>query len=189
MSRTPMGALLSTLPLVVGLALPACAGGQETGAAPTIDDPTIAHVAVTANAIDAEMGELALERSRDGRVTSFAETMIRDHRGVNDQAVALATRLGVTPTDNDISRSLRADADATHARLSTLSGASFDRAYLEREVAYHRAVLEALDGTLIPGATNGELRSLLTTARGAVAAHLAHAETLAASVGRAGAGE
>ena len=153
--------------------------------APALDDATIAHVAVTANEIDAAAGELALERSTNEEVRTFASTMVRDHRGVNEQAVALATRLGVTPAENDVSRGLQSDADATRARLEQLSGAEFDRAYMEREVAYHAAVLDALDTQLIPSATNGELRSLLETARAAVAAHLEHARSLSATLGGA----
>ena len=185
--------------LGAGLVLGACGDGregdateqaaaaQEMAGAPALDDAVIAHVAVTANAIDAEMGELALEKSADARVRRFAETMVRDHRGVNEQAAALAARLGVTPTDNDVSRGLRADAEASRRSLSSLSGEAFDRAYMDREVAYHEAVLAALDDTLIPNTSNDELRSLLTTARAAVAAHLAHAETLRGELAGSGA--
>lgn len=162
------------------------AGEARPAAAPAVDDATIAHIAVTANEIDAVMGELALERSSDARVRDFASTMVRDHRGVNEQAVALAGRLGVTPADNDVSRSLQADADATAERLRELAGGTFDRAYMEREVAYHEAVLDALDTTLIPNASNDELRALLVTARGAVAAHLGHARTLGESLAAQG---
>lgn len=159
----------------------------EQPAAPALDDAAIAHIGVTANEIDAQMGELALERSENEQVRAFAETMIRDHRGVNEQAVALATRLGVTPADNDVSRSLQSGAADARTQLEGLDGAAFDQAYMEREVSYHQAVLNALDETLIPNTTNAELRSLLETARGAVAAHLEHARSLSASLGGAAA--
>ena len=182
--------------VLLGLALSSCAEGDtdarataaaapaaEQPVAPALDDAAIAHIGVTANTIDAETAELALERSDNDEVRAFAETMIRDHRGVNEQAVALATRLGVTPKDNDVSRSLRSGAAAARAQLEALDGAAFDRAYMEREVAYHEAVLGALDDALIPNTSNSELRGLLETARGAVAAHLEHARTLSRSLG------
>ena len=180
--------------LLVAVMLPACAESEPDEsaavtaepaaeqAAPALDDASIAHVGVTANTIDAEMGELALARSENAQVRAFAETMIRDHRGVNQQAVALATRLQVTPVDNEISRSLQSGAADARAQLEGLDGAAFDRAYMEREVSYHAAVLDALDQTLIPNTTNAELRSLLETARGAVAAHLEHARSLSAAL-------
>jgi putative membrane protein len=143
----------------------------------------IAHVAVTANAIDVEAGTLALERAQNEEVKAFAQTMIRDHTAVNEQAAALASRLGITPQDNDVSRSLRDDADEARAKIDDLRGTSFDRSYIAREVAYHQAVLNALDGVLIPQARNAELKALLQGVRPAIVAHLAHARRLAAELG------
>jgi putative membrane protein len=50
-------------------------------------------------------------------------------------------------------------------------------------VAYHQAVLDAIDQTLIPGAQNAELKALLEQTRPAVAAHLEHARRLQGSLG------
>lgn len=150
--------------------------------APGLTDPQIAHVAVTANTVDAEMGRLAEERAASEEVRAFARTMIADHTGVNERAGELAGRLGVTPEENAVSRSLQQGAEEARARLETLDGAAFDRAYMEREVEYHQAVLDALDGTLIPGADNDELRSLLEEVRPAIAAHLERARGILASL-------
>src|SRR3546814_12774311 len=76
--------------------------------------------------------------------------MARDHAAVNDQALALAKKLGVTPADNPTSQSLAEGAAAEQKKLAALSGAAYDRAYADNEVAFHKAVLAALDGTLIP---------------------------------------
>lgn len=162
------------------LLLPALAVAQEP---PQLTDPEIAHVAVTANAIDVEIAELAPSRTDHADVLAFARTMVSDHTAVNERAGALAARLGVTPEDNDVSRSLESGAETAREALVELDGAAFDRAYIEREIAYHQAVLEALDGVLIPQADNAELKALLEEVRPAIAAHLEHArrisETLA----------
>lgn len=170
--RITLGAGLLAAALAVAASPVLARQGSE------LDDARIAHVAVTANAIDVEMGELAKERARDARVRQFAERMVTDHTGVNEQAAALAQRLGVTPAANSISRSLREDAAAARRKLEGTATEGFDRAYIEHEVAYHRAVLNALDETLIPATRNAELKQLLEQARGAVAAHLGHAEEL-----------
>jgi putative membrane protein len=158
-------------------------GQTRTAAAPSLNDPQIAHVAVTANAIDIELAQLALSRASSSEVRAFAQTMVTDHTAVNEQAAALARRLGVTPEDNDVSRSLRDGAAEARRNLEGLRGAPFDRAYMDREVAYHQAVLDALDQVLIPGASNSELRALLEQVRPAVAAHLDHAKQLRAKLG------
>jgi putative membrane protein len=167
------------------------AAGSETTPAPDapgtgqLDDADIAAVVVAANSIDVRYGEIARERASDERVKQFAETMITDHTAVNRSAGELVARLGVTPTENDVSRSLESSAATTRESLLTKSGAEFDRAYIENEVAYHRAVLSALDETLIPGATNAELKQTLVGVRPAFQAHLDHAESLLAALGGA----
>lgn len=169
---------------VTALITVACSSNAQEGrtSAPALTEAQIAHVAVTANAIDAELAELAQGRASSPEVVRFAQTMIADHTAVNEQAAALAQRLGVTPQGNDVSASLRDDANAARAQLQALRGSAFDRAYMEREVAYHQAVLDALDTVLIPGASNAELKALLTGVRPAIVAHLEHARMLRASL-------
>lgn len=147
-----------------------------------VNDAQIAHIAVTANAIDSAAGELAKQKASARAVKDFAQTMVADHGGVNQQAVALATKLAVAPEDNDVSRSLKAGADANIAKLLSLSGSAFDKAYIANEVAYHQAVLDALDKTLVPGAQNAELKGLLEKVRPAFVAHLEHAKKIQAGL-------
>jgi putative membrane protein len=155
-------------------------------ASPDLSDPEVAHVAVTANTIDIELARFAQGRTQNAWVKGFAASMIADHSGVNAQAAALAGRLGVTPQDNDVSKSLLTGAAQARTALEPLQGAAFDRAYIDREVAYHQAVLDALDGLLIPTTSNADLRKLLVDVRPAFAAHLAHAKQLRSRLQQAG---
>jgi len=154
---------------------PVAAAAQEGG--PT--DPQIAHIAYTAGLLDVTAAEQALAKSTNPAVRAFADEMVRDHKAVNEAAIALVTRLNVTPEANSISAGLSEQAAATHARLALLEGADFDRAYVANEVAYHQAVNDALGVTLIPGAHNPELKSLLETGLVLFREHQAHAEHLA----------
>ena len=145
--------------------------------------PSAAGVQVMESVVEFLLGEdsparQALERSPHARVRAFAETMVRDHAAVNQQALALVQRLHVTPEANATSAALTTQAAEAHRRLGALSGAAFDQAYVENEVAYHRAVNEALRGTLIPGAHNAELKSLLEAGLTLFSAHQEHAEQL-----------
>ena len=152
-------------------------------AAAAPNDAQIAHIVVTANAIDSAAGVMAREKGSAKAVKDFAQTMITDHAGVNQQAVALATKLNVTPEDNDVSRQLKSGADQAQAALQGMSGAAFDSAYIAREVEFHQAVLDALDNTLVPGAQNAELKGLLEKVRPAIAAHLERAKSIQGSLG------
>jgi putative membrane protein len=145
-------------------------------------DAQIAHIAYTAGQLDVAAAQQALKKSTNPEVRAFAELMARDHAAVNDQAVALVTRLGVAPEANPTSTALTEAAAATHDRLETLEGAAFDAAYVANEVAFHRTVNTALAGTLIPHADNVELKALLETGLSLFQSHQAHAEHLASSV-------
>jgi putative membrane protein len=149
-----------------------------------VNDAQIASIVVTANQVDIDAGELAASRSSNDEVKSFARLMVTDHTGVNKAAIDLAAKLKVTPQDNPTSKSLKADGEKSLAHLKTLEAAAFDKAYVDREVAYHQQVIDALDETLIPGATNEELKALLVKVRPAFVAHLEHAKRLQASLKR-----
>ena len=137
---------------------------------------------MTANQVDIDAGKLAKSMASSADVKKFADQMITDHTGVNKSAVDLVTKLKVTPEDNPTSQSLKKGGDDNVANLKTLKGAAFDKAYIDHEVAYHQAVLEAVDKTLIPSATNAELKALLVKVRPAFVAHLEHAKHLQSSL-------
>jgi putative membrane protein len=160
------------------------AGAAAPAAAPALGDPQIAHVAVTANSIDSAMGALARPKAQNAQVRDFAQAMIRDHGAVNKQAVALVTRLNVTPAENDVSRQLQQGAEQARTDLGGKTGADFDRAYIDHEVRYHQTVLDALDNTLIPGSQNTDLKALLQQARPNFAAHLERARSIQGTLGR-----
>lgn len=152
--------------------------------AQTVNDAQIASIVVTANQVDIDAGKLAAASSSNAEVKKFAQLMVTDHTGVNKQAVDLATRLNVTPQDNDTSKSLKAGGEKNVANLKSLQGPAFDKAYVDHEVAYHQSVIDALDKTLIPNASNAELKALLVKVRPAFVAHLEHAKHLQASLGK-----
>jgi putative membrane protein len=149
-----------------------------------LTDPEIASVAVTANQIDIDYAKIAEKKSKNTQVIDFAKTMAKDHGAVIDQAVALVTKLGVTPKDNATSKSLNAQAVKTRKMLNSKSGKAFDKAYVDNEVAYHAAVIGAVENVLIPDATNKELHDLLVSAVPLFKAHLEHAKMIQKSLGK-----
>ena len=163
---------LSTVMVLAAMAAPIQAADKPS-------DPQIAHIAYTAGDLDIKAADRALEKSKNKAVREFANDMVRDHKAVNDQALALVKKLGVTPEDNDTSKGLVKQSEEKQAELAKLSGPAFDKAYVDNEVAYHKTVNGALQTTLIPSAQNGELKSFLQTGLKIFKGHLAHAEHLA----------
>jgi putative membrane protein len=141
-----------------------------------LTDAEIASSAVVANQNDIDFAKIAKQKSKNAEILKFAETMAKDHQAVIDQAVALVTKLKVTPKDNAVSRKLKADASKTKTMLQSKSAKTFDKAYIDNEVGYHKAVIAAVETVLIPQADNAELKGLLQNVVPALRAHLEHAE-------------
>lgn len=164
------GTILSTASVFLSLTV---ATAQD---APKLSDAEVAHVAVVANQIDIDYAAIAKEKSKNAEILKFAETMANDHTAVIGQAAALAKKLGVTPKDNAVSKQLLDGASKKQKELKALSRKAFDKAYIDNEVAYHRAVIGAIETLLIPETENSELRDLLKNVLPALKAHLEHAE-------------
>jgi putative membrane protein len=190
----PAGLLLALC--IVTLALSSCAKRTdetttttttttpETTATATVpSDAEIAATVTAANDTDIETAKLALEKSANADVKQFANEMIAAHTQLNQQGSALLTKLGVTPADNPTSTSIKTGGESTRATLKGLSGADFDKAYVNAEVDLHQAVLDQLDNSLIPSAQNAELKTLLEQARPTISAHLDHAKSLKSKLG------
>ncbi|MEX6689958.1 DUF4142 domain-containing protein [Danxiaibacter flavus] len=143
-----------------------------------LSDPEVASVAVTANQIDIDYAQIALANSKNDDVLNFAKTMTNDHKAVIAQAVALVTKLKVTPQTNSLTKKLLDDAEKTKKELRPKKGKEFDKAYINNEVAYHKAVISVVETVLIPETDNSEVKSLLQNVVPALKTHLSHAEML-----------
>ena len=154
--------------------------GQKKSAkqSETLTDANIAAIVVGANKIDISAGEIALQRSNNPEIKKFAQRMITDHKAVLNSAIKLVTKLGVTPVNNDLVATLSKQSKEHEASLRTLSGKAFDKAYIDHEVAYHEAVIGVIEGQLIPGATNQELKDTLVSVVPAFKAHLKHCQMI-----------
>ncbi|MEO6187974.1 MAG: DUF4142 domain-containing protein [Ginsengibacter sp.] len=169
-------AVFTTFAIACGALLCMSAIGQTSA---KLTDPEIASVAVTANQIDIQYAQIAKKKSKNADVLKFAETMAKDHQSVIDKAVALVTKLGVTPKDNATTKSFLAGATKTKAMLNAKNGNAFNKAYIDNEVAYHKAAINEVENVLIKDASNSELKSLLQSALPLFKTHLAHAEMVA----------
>ncbi len=143
-----------------------------------LNDLEIAHVAYTADNIDIRYAHLALAISTNPEIHNFANTMIRDHTAVNEQALALLDKLGASAEDNFLSQSLEEGAEQIINELSQLRGAEFDKRYAENELAYHQSVNKLVEDTFIPNIDNAEVKALFEQGLTIFKSHEAHAEQM-----------
>lgn len=171
-----MRALAHTLAAVFLVAGSAAAQGGT--AQPALDDAAIVGIFDAANTLDIETGSLAESKASRATVKSFGAMLVRDHRGVRQQGRDLAQKLGVTPTPVPADFPLKTAHDETMTKLRSLSGDAFDKAFLEHEVAFHKAVIDAVTTTLLPAIKNAELKAFVQKVAPAFEAHMRQAEQL-----------
>ena len=82
---------------------------------------------------EVELGKLAGEKAQSAEVKQFAQKLVQDHGRANDELKTLARTRNIT-----VPSSPGANHKATHDRLAKLSGAAFDRAYMQAMVEDHQ---------------------------------------------------
>jgi len=160
--------------------LTASSGGA--GAAGALDDATILAIFDQANTADIVTGRFGAKYAASEEVRALARMVAADHVAVQQMGRDLAKKLELIPTPPDNDTSV-ADCARAVALLQSKTGAEFDRAYLQYEVAFHQSVVDAVKGTLLPASKNNELRNLLNTVLPGFEHHLAATKAVAMKMG------
>jgi len=129
---------------------------------------------------EVELGRLALERASSADVKAFAQMMVDDHSKANAELTSLAGTKGVTLPGEP-----PPPAKAAKDHLSTLSGAAFDKAYMDHMVKDHEKAV-ALFSKEASGGKDPEAKDWAAKTLPALQQHLAKARQLAAGHGSAG---
>jgi putative membrane protein len=149
-----------------------------TDAKADLNDAAIMGILDAANNWDISTGTLATSKAVRPDVKDFGAMLARDHKAAQQEARDLARKIGVMPTPPASDNALKRDYGDATMKLSGLSGAEFDKAFLEHEAAYHRAVIDAIHSQLMPAVKNPELKAFVDKIAPNFDAHLKAAETL-----------
>jgi putative membrane protein len=89
--------------------------------------------AIEGNYAEIQMGQLAQQKGQSDGVKSFGQMLVTDHTDANNKALSVAKDVGINPPDGP-NKKQQSDYD----RLSKLSGAAFDRRFVQDMVMDHR---------------------------------------------------
>ena len=129
----------------------------------------MAAIVVTANQVDIDAGKLAKSKAQSQDVQAFAQRMITDHSAVNKSATDLVQKLHVIAQLNPTSESLQKGGDQNLATLKGLTGSTFDKVYIDHEVAYHEgAGLEIITADACKGMLRESLAKEIDLAEGGI---------------------
>lgn len=97
---------------------------NQTGLSPA--DRKFINEAASGGMAEIQLGQLALKQGSSDAVKQYAQHMIDEHTRVNKELMAIATQKGVTPP-----KAIAPKHEKVRAKLSKLSGKSFDQAYMK----------------------------------------------------------
>jgi len=121
---------------------------------------------------EVKLGELAATNGQRAEVRDFGQMMAKDHTAINGDLKTLAAQKGV---------SLPATLDAKHQgkvdKMSALTGAGFDEAYVKGMIKAHQQDAKAFKAELA-ATPDADLKSFLEKTIPVVAAHLQKIKTL-----------
>ena len=161
---------------------PRASRAQAPAPRAALDDPTIVAIFDAANSWDMETGEIGARKATTKALRDFAAQLVRDHRAVRQQGRDLAAKLGVTPMPPAAFAMAKDHARAVR-ELEAASGKSFDRAFLVNEVQFHKAVIDAVNQTLLPSLHNEQVKHLVTQVAPAFQAHMQMAQHMLDQLG------
>jgi putative membrane protein len=164
---------LAAAALIAGL--PGRVLGQAP--APALTDANIVAIFDAANTADIETGDLAARQATSEEVRDLGHMFAEAHRAVRQQGRDLAAKLGVAPAALAGDKSGEQHQAAMTA-LRGQKGAAFDRAFLDHEIAFHQAVIDAVTETLLPAIRNDELKAFVEKVAPAFVGHLEQAKAL-----------
>lgn len=95
-------------------------------------DKNFIHLASMSNTFEKETSKIALSKSADSVVLSFAQQMLTDHTNAQNDLKTMGTVVGFTVTDT-----IDAAHAATITQLDTLTGRTFDSAYIHTQLLDH----------------------------------------------------
>lgn len=147
--------LFRTAPLAAALV----AAFASTATADGLSDAEIIGIYSQVNSFDIETALLGQLMGASDEVRAIGQMVSGDHTGVRAAIHALAEEIGVVPVLPPARIGAARDHDGVIVALRELEGAAFDAAYLQHEIAFHRAAIAAVEGLLLPEADSDALRT------------------------------
>ena len=151
--------------------------------AATLNDAQVLAVYIQVNSFDIDTALLGRAQGSSDTVRTLADHVASDHLGVRQAAYALGEKCNAHPTLPAERSSAAVEHDKVLAKLLTLKGPEFDRAYVQHEIAFHRAAIESVKTVLLPSAQCPALQAHLKAVLPAFEHHLKMTEALLGSTG------
>jgi putative membrane protein len=177
----------TTVPFDTGMATATYGGDtalrekEKAAPAPATPDGKALGAFIAASRHEIQHGRLAEQKGSTQLVRDFGKTVSRDHDDFVQRARELGTRLAVLAATQPGDTAFEGHRGVM-GELRQRTGVEFDRAFLEHEIDYHRWLIDAVNQTMLPYATQQDVKTFLQQAVPTFEAHMKGAQDLLAKL-------
>jgi len=164
--------MLACLSLVTGTVV----RSSTAWAAASEDDKQFLSTAAQSDMNEIKLSQLAESKASKPQVKAFARKMVADHTMLETKMKPFATAWGLTPPAG-----LDSDHQAIYDKLNSLSGADFDKEYMNAMAADHHKALDAFTKEA-DTTTDGRFKAAVLKGKAVVADHTRMADSLNAKL-------
>jgi putative membrane protein len=128
------------------------------------------------NTTEIELSRLAVTKASSPAVKKIARTLVAHHTKNRDEVRALAQKVNVTLTPAQGGSVSSADSVALPQDLQNLSGADFDKAWLQHQIEAHNSNIQRLQNQTLPAVQEPQIKTYFQKTLTAMQGHLASLE-------------
>lgn len=144
----------------------------------TLNDNQILEILEVTNDAEIDAAKLAEDDAKSKEIKEFAKMMIDEHKMNNKHAKMVIKNNKIKPEETQMSKMIKEDSKKNRDLLKKQKDLSFDKMFIDQQVAMHTKVLEDLDTKLLPVAQNAQLRTHLQATKVHIKAHLEKAKDI-----------
>ena len=170
--------------LVLGTYLASCSllADASPSTAARLSDAQVIGIYIQVNGFDIETALLGRTQGSSSAVRQLAQHVASDHIGVRQAAYGLAVSCNVSPTLTSDRGAAAIEHTKAMSKLLALEGRAFDLAYLQHEIAFHAAAIEAVKTVFLASSTCLQLQAHLKQGLPAFEHHLEETRALIAKI-------
>jgi putative membrane protein len=153
-------------------------GSEAATAEEAMNDAQILQLVHAANQGEIKQANLAQQKAQNGSVKKLARMISQDHAMADAKGNELTQKLNLTLATSPLSTRLENDAQALFTEMQPLSGAEFDKKYVDAQITMHEQVLKLIDDKLVPNAKSSDVKQLVSMIRPKIDMHLTEARNV-----------
>lgn len=162
--------------------MPTTTGEQNVMTKPAMTDGQISKILLTFNQGEIDAAKWAKKHATNKDIKMLAMDMYKGHQKNKKKTQDMVKNMKISLEDSDLNKTIQDQAMTSNNKLKNLNKAEVDKVYISQQIMMHQNALNHINNTLIPNASNPDLRAHLEITRDNISNHLTHMQELESKI-------